>query len=259
MLDFYELARDETHRTMAWHIDNNQYFAHFHSTIELIYVESGVLCAMQDGVVHLVEQDHLIVNSCYMLHSYSTPEYSRIIVVTIPLSTVPALRALLTQHSFLKGIVNASGMEECRAILRMMADPAHAENSCFVNSLGSALLSLLIEKIGLQENVSDAETDLIKRILSYLQEHAQEAMDVETAAAHFGYSAGRFSHIFNQSIGCSFTRYVSSMRCRMAQRMLEAEDLPLTEVASACGFSSLRTFHRVYKAYVGHTPRGEGQ
>ena len=54
MQRLYELTRDETPRTMAWYADDNEYLAHFHSTVEIIYVECGVLCAMQDGVVSMV-------------------------------------------------------------------------------------------------------------------------------------------------------------------------------------------------------------
>lgn len=258
MQRFYELSRDETPRAQAWYIDNNQYLAHFHSTIELVYVEEGELCAMQDGISTLVPAGGLIVNSSYLLHSYSTPERSRIIVATIPLSTVPALRTLLTQNSFAKGIVDARRLKECRRILRMMADNANRENVYFVNSLGEALLAFLIDKVGLKENTSDAEGGLMKRILIYLQEHAAEPLTVGEAAAHFGYSAGRFSHIFNARVGCSFTRYLNSLRCGMARRMLAEGDIPLIDVATACGFSSLRTFHRVYKDFTGQTPRAAG-
>lgn len=255
MQRLYELERDENPRTVAWYKNDNQYYAHFHSTIELIHVESGVLCAMQDGVVSMVPAGHLIVNSSYMMHSYSTPESSRIIICTIPLSTVPALRSTLTQHSFASGIVDARPMKECRRILRMMADPANRSNPAFVNSLGEALLAFLIVKIGLKENTSDAESDLMKRILIYLQEHATEPITVSQAASHFGYSTGRFSHIFNERIGCPFTRYINSLRCSKAQQLLSQEKLPLTDVAAACGFSSMRTFHRVYKSFTGETPR----
>ena len=255
MQQVYELSRDETPRAVAWYIDNNHFHAHFHSTIELVYVEKGVLAAMQDGVTAQVPAGHLIVNSSYMAHGYSSPESSRIIVCTIPLSTAPKLRSSLQQSSFAQSIVDVRGMKECRQLMRMMADPAAAANLRYVNSLGEALLALLIDRVGLKENAATDEGDLIKRILMYLQEHASEPLTVSQAAAHFGYSDGRFSHIFNERIGCSFTRYLNSLRINMAQQLLADEDMPLVDIATACGFSSLRTFHRVYKDFTGKTPR----
>lgn len=255
MQRLYELSRDEKSRTMAWIRDNDQYIAHFHSTIELVYVESGELELMQEGASSIVSADHLIVNSSYMLHGYSTPESSRSIIATIPLSAVPKLHSQLSQRRFDKSVVDARGMKECKRIMRMMANPANSQNETFVNSLAEALLAFLIDRIGLVDNPANAEADLMKRILIYLEQHCTEPLSVSQTAAHFGYSAGRFSHLFNERIGCTFTRYVNNLRCIRAQRILLEENLPLIDVATACGFSSLRTFHRVYKAYTGETPR----
>lgn len=255
MQHYYELSRDEKPETAAWYVLNDYCVPHFHSTIELSYVESGELSVLQDGVLRQVPAGHLIVNSSYMVHGYSTPKASRSIVCTIPLSTVPKLRPALRQHAFAQSVVDARSMKECRRILRMMADPSNAANTSFISSLGEALLAFLVEKIGLKENTSDAESDLIKRILIYLQEHAAEPLTVAQAASHFGYSAGRFSHIFNERIGCSFTRYLNSLRVDMARQLLVQSGLSLIDVATACGFGSLRTFHRVYKELTGETPR----
>ena len=259
MQQIYELSRDETPRATAWHINNNHFHAHFHSTIELAYVESGVLSALQDGVTTLVPAGHLIVNSSYVVHGYDTPEASRIIVCTVPLSAVPALRAQLSRSRFAATIVDARGLSECTRILTMMADPANEHNTLFLNALAEALLAFLIDRIGLTENTTDDESDLIKRILIHLREHAAEPITVTQAAAHFGYSAGRFSHIFNERIGCSFTRYVNNLRCHNAKRMLAESGLPLIDIANACGFSSIRTFHRVYKELTGDTPRSDAK
>lgn len=255
MQQLYELSRDETPRVTAWYKDDNHFHAHFHSTIELVYVENGVLSLMQDGVTTLVDKGHLIVNSSYVVHSYATPESSRIIVCTIPLSAVPQLRSQLSRSRFVQSIVDVRGMTECCRMLSMMADPANEHNTLFLNAMGEALLALLIDRIGLRENTADNEKDLIKRVLMHLQEHSAEPITVSEVAARFGYSAGRFSHIFNERIGCSFTRYVNHLRCYKARRMLAENDLPLIDVAAACGFSSMRTFHRVYKEFTGQTPR----
>ena len=255
MQQYYELSRDENPRASAWHADNNHFITHFHSTIELAYVESGTICAIQDGVAHQVPAHHLIVNSSYMVHGYSSPEDSHIIVCTIPLSTLPKFRNLLRQHSFAQSIVDARGMKECRRLMRMIASHNDSQYTHFVNCLAEALIAFLIDKIGLRENTSDAETDLIKRILIYLQEHFADPVTVADTASHFGYSAGRFSHLFNERIGCSFTRYVNSLRVEQARSLLIQGGMTLLEVATACGFGSIRTFHRVYKDFTGDTPR----
>ncbi len=254
---YYELGRDETAHAAAWRVENNVFMPHFHSALELMYVEEGELVIMQDGVSSLIPQGYMIVNSCYMVHSCSTPEYSKIIVATIPLSTIPSLKGLLTHHSFKQGVVDVKNMKECRRIMGMMSEAGNSTNERFVNCLAEALLAYLIDKVGLVENASDTGGDLVKRILNFMQKNAAEPLNMQGVAAHFGYSAGRFSHVFNERIGCSFTRYLNFLRCRMAQNLIDSTDAPLIEIANRSGFSSLRTFHRVYREFTGHTPRGE--
>ena len=176
-------------------------------------------------------------------------------MATIPLATVPSLQTSLSQKRFAADIVRAEDAAECARLLQLAANPVHEQNQNYINGLNLAVLALLVEKVGLKDKVPSAESDLVRELLMYLQNHFSEELTVAGTAAQFGYSAGRFSHIFNARVGCSFTRYVNGLRCRMAEKVLRESNMPLMDVASACGFSSMRTFHRVYREYAGHTPR----
>ena len=255
---YFEADRDSMPNALAWRQTNNQYIPHFHSTVEVVYVEKGALMVTQDGVATLAQKGSLIVNSCYMLHGYSTPEASETIVAMLPLGIAPALRATLVQNHFAQSVVEGNKVSECYVLMKMMLSSKNQSNFRYLNGLGAAVLALLAERIGMVENETSAESDLLRRILDYLQAHVAEPMSVSQAAAHFGYSVGRFSHIFNQRVGCSFSKYVNSLRCVMARQLLTDSRLSLMEVATACGFASLRTFHRVYKAFTGETPRAAG-
>lgn len=229
---------------------------HFHSPVEVIYVEEGELLVTQNGVQSRAEKGQIVVSSCYMVHGYTTAEHSRTLVAMLPPGIAPGLRTTLMKGHFVRGLVPEEDIPECRSLLQMMLAPG--ASSCYLNGLGQAVLALLAEKIGLEENAANAEGDLLRRILEYMQAHAAEPISVADTASHFGYSAGRFSHIFNQQVGCSFTTYLNGIRCMTARRLLAEGGQSLMEVASACGFSSLRTFHRVYKAFAGETPRMTG-
>jgi transcriptional regulator GlxA family with amidase domain len=47
---------------------------------------------------------------------------------------------------------------------------------------------------------------------------------------------------------------LSQVRINRAQEYLTVSDLPVTEVAYLCGFASLKTFNRVFKALTGVCP-----
>lgn len=63
-------------------------------------------------------------------------------------------------------------------------------------------------------------------------------------------------HILFEPTGTSFSRTLMAMRLAEACRLLRsAPALAVTDIALACGFDSLSTFYRVFRAAYGMTPR----
>ena len=62
------------------------------------------------------------------------------------------------------------------------------------------------------------------------------------------------SHIFNERLNISFTDFINSLRIEHACSLLE-RGANITEVALSSGFSSVRTFNRVFLQTLNTTPR----
>lgn len=77
----------------------------------------------------------------------------------------------------------------------------------------------------------------------YLSEHSCEAL-----AARLGISDRHLRRIFAEQFGASPIDYAQSHRLLQAKRLLADTDLPLSEVAFAAGFGSLRRFNELFKA-----------
>ncbi|MBQ4551857.1 MAG: helix-turn-helix transcriptional regulator, partial [Clostridia bacterium] len=73
-------------------------------------------------------------------------------------------------------------------------------------------------------------------------------------ARQFGYSKSRFSHLFNETLGCPPGAFINALRCQHAARAMLESDQPLLEIAMNAGFECPRTFYRVFKQYYGVTP-----
>ncbi len=64
------------------------------------------------------------------------------------------------------------------------------------------------------------------------------------------------SQFLNDAYGCSFYQLVNRYRVEEAQRLMSAHpDMKLTEIASACGFSSPAVFSRTFTRQTGLSPR----
>ncbi|QNK33712.1 DNA-3-methyladenine glycosylase 2 [Serratia sp. JUb9] len=76
----------------------------------------------------------------------------------------------------------------------------------------------------------------------YLSEHSCEAL-----AARLGISDRHLRRIFAEQFGASPIDYAQSHRLLQAKRLLVDTDMPLSEVAFAAGFGSLRRFNELFK------------
>ena len=80
-------------------------------------------------------------------------------------------------------------------------------------------------------------------------------MTLKQAAQALGMGRCRLSRLFTERLGIRFTAYVGALRVIEAKRLLDHTDLPIAEIAYACGFETSRTFNRVFLRECGTTPR----
>ena len=87
--------------------------------------------------------------------------------------------------------------------------------------------------------------------------HSQYAhITFEDAVRASGYSASHFSKLFKKVSGMTFSDYLNIIRVEQAITMMrEHPKHTITDVATRCGFSTVRNFNRVFRNVTGYTPR----
>ncbi len=253
MQGYYENHRDDMANAQAWYKRDDRCTPHFHNSVELVYVLEGVLKATLDGEALLVPAGSLLLNSSYTVHSYETPESCYSVIVIIPAGVVPSVRQMMNRQSFAARVFPDDAAGTFRTLFRMMADHGD-KNPLALKGLCYAALGLLIERVGLAEARQSGRAAFLRDVLDYLQQRHTEPLSVQKVADHFGYSRSRFSRIFNEHLGYPLVEYVNSLRCRHAAQLLREGDLPVTEIAMAVGFDSLRTFYRAFQKQYKLTP-----
>lgn len=120
-----------------------------------------------------------------------------------------------------------------------------------------ALAMLIVQRyIQLVVYKNDATvTDLrIKRVLQHVIDHYSEALTTQGMAEMTGLSPMYFGNLFKQETGTSFKKHLNSIRLNTAEDMLSSGEFSVHEVASACGFSDIFYFSKVFKEYHGISP-----
>lgn len=90
--------------------------------------------------------------------------------------------------------------------------------------------------------------------LAMLEATLDEPLSVATIAAAAGCSARHLQRLCRRRFGQSLRNIRDDLRMAAAHQRVQQTDLPLTEIAVACGFSSLAAFSRRYRQRFGVPP-----
>ena len=67
-------------------------------------------------------------------------------------------------------------------------------------------------------------------------------------------SNSRFSTVFSQETGVSFTSYLTGLRISKAKELLRATDMRSSQICFAVGYNDRHYFSYIFKKNVGMTP-----
>jgi len=139
-----------------------------------------------------------------------------------------------TDIEYIKGILNAT---------------------CYYNEMIVAM-SQYFEKIldEIASIVSLNESSEINKVKSYIQEHYNEIIKLETLADLVYMNPNYFSGYFKKHVGVKFKEYLTNIRINEAEKIMMSTDKKIYEIAEAVGFSDYRHFSEVFKKIKGKSP-----
>ena len=96
---------------------------------------------------------------------------------------------------------------------------------------------------------------VVQRALRLLQEGALDDGSIDELALRLGVGVRHLSRLFTRHVGASPAAVAQTRRLHFAKQLLDETQLPITEVALASGFGSVRRFNDVFKAMYRRPPR----
>jgi len=94
----------------------------------------------------------------------------------------------------------------------------------------------------------------VARALRRIHDGALDAGGVPALAASVGASARHLTRLFHEELGATPLEVARTQRAHAARRLVEDTSLPMTEVAFAAGYGSLRSFNDEVRKRFGFTP-----
>lgn len=97
--------------------------------------------------------------------------------------------------------------------------------------------------------------DGLLKIIDRMERHLDEPLALEEMAASSCLSRRQVERIFAKQIGRSPARFYLEMRLERAHLLILNSQLPIVEIAMACGFLSASHFSKAYRENYGLAPR----
>ncbi|MCG5046248.1 AraC family transcriptional regulator [Enterobacteriaceae bacterium 155047] len=95
---------------------------------------------------------------------------------------------------------------------------------------------------------------VLRHTLAYIDANLANPLTLHELAEQAALSEFHFARMFRQSMEMAPHQYVMQQRIDKAKALVLANQLPLTEIALACGFSSASHFSNRFKLATGFTP-----
>src|SRR5262245_24721945 len=95
----------------------------------------------------------------------------------------------------------------------------------------------------------------VTRALRLLNEGALDGVSVDALAARVGTGGRQLRRLFEQHLGASPLAVAQTRRVHFAKKLLDESELPITEIAHAAGFASLRRFNAAMREAFHAAPR----
>ncbi len=117
--------------------------------------------------------------------------------------------------------------------------------------LNRIVMPLYINTLYNSERTNDHP--LINNILSYINVHFKEDIDISTIAAQFNIDRSHLAHLFKDQVGMSLWNYVILRRIYLFNELIRI-DHSIEETCYRAGFQNYSNFFRLYKKYMNMTP-----
>ncbi len=250
-----QIFRETKSRISFWRTTAPNFPAHIHDDIELVYTKRGGGTAYCDGKKYtLTDNSWFLVfpNQVHRYAEFTTGEYTVLILKPSDL--------LRYQQVFMEGMPENAvcsfapgeddGLDSLldRAFREYARDGYSDVIAAYLTALfGKLIRSYSIEKVSLPR-------DNVLKILQYCVKNYKEQITVGSVAEALSVSRSCVSHIFSTRIGMNFCDYINSLRLTEAEELLRNKNYPVTEVASLCGFPTIRTFNRAFLKKHGISP-----
>lgn len=148
------------------------------------------------------------------------------------------------------------------------ASPTGAFNMVleWINTLhGRGLVDAVVDILAFEESryrrarpaLHEKMSEPLRETLNLMSANIEEPLSQDQLSRYVGRSKRQLERLFREQLGTTPVRYYLELRITESRRLLQHSDLPIVDVAVACGFVSPSHFSKCYTSFYGYPPSKE--
>ena len=256
MKSFLHIRREQIRR---FHIEHytalNNINPHFHSHIEIVLINRGKTRLWINDTERILNAGELVMLPSYAPHQFQAPQDT----VDCTVLFIPPFLCSDFMEEIAGKHIAAPVVREADAIKTIQNAVTKLENKGLnaIEQTGyiHVILGTVLRYITLEEGKFQGDPDLPTKLLLYINEHFKEDLSTERIAKELGYSQRYVAERFRTEFHIGMNRYINTVRLKNALSLIRENKYTVTECAMESGFSSLRTFYRVFTEECGCSPK----
>ena len=233
---------------------------HWHRSIEIFAVFEGTLAFFINEEEYPLGSGEFILLNSNEIHSISSPEANRTIVLQIPMNVLRNVETgeglILFTHSPKR---QDSKIMELIGSMYQELQERGSEYERKVQSDFFMLVYLLLTKYRKREILPEEirhyrKLNRLSTITDYIRENYTKELSLEMVADRFGYSPSYLSRMFRKYAQTNYKTYLQNVRIEYGFQELANTDHTIGEIALNNGFPNQKAFTREFKKKYGILP-----
>jgi AraC-like DNA-binding protein len=220
---------------------------HLHDSFELVFVTDGSILATVDGQEYTARAGQALLLFPGCIHRYKTHRFSESYVLIFPAALIGEYYEKHRKTPPVCPLFDFDGSILPESIL------AAAEQRWQLKSLLYRVVDLFDRQAEYSPHRRQSQS-LPGQILSAIADGFDTPLTLHGIAQALGYDHRYLAAVLQKELHTTFRTLLNEYRISHAQALLLRTALPIERIAGECGYDSICSFNRNFKALTGTTP-----
>lgn len=248
-----------------------------HNFWEMVYVDSGRINAVTNGVGCTLKQGQAIFHEPMEIHAHISDNQVSNNMLVISFTTDSEIMRYFRNKTFTldktgKMLLSLFLEEAKNALGKVPGDYENKNNLCFQHKVfGSSQLlqcyftEFLIRLIRSGSTLSEdvfyckksrdiANNSMSELICEYMRSNIYSSLTLKEVCTHFLLGKTQLCKIFREITGQSPMEYYMDLKIKESKKLIREKDYSVSQISDMLGYSSIHNFSRAFKKAVGMSP-----